>query len=356
MIRLAAPDIQPSDIEAVVEVLKSGQIAQGNMVRELEQNMADLCQTKYAIAVCNGTAALYLALLANGIKTGDEVITSAFGFIATTNAILMVGAVPVFADIDLATYTLSPNSVLECITERTRAILPVHLYGHPANMPALQKIALQHSLAIIEDAAQAIGASINGQSVGSFGTGCFSFYATKNITSGEGGIITTNDTRVAERCRLLRSHGSTQKDHHIMLGYNFRLSDIHAALGKQQLQRLRQIRDQRTKNALFLNAQIKNPRALTPRTQPDCIHAWHLYTLQLAGLAREDVKNLLSQNGIETGVYYPLAAYQQPYLQQLKHKVLPQTEIATRNVLQIPIHPKLSQPELEHMAQTINLL
>jgi perosamine synthetase len=356
MIRLAAPDIQKADIAAVVKVLESGQIAQGAEVRELEREMASLCQTKYAVAVCNGTTALYLALLANGIKAGDEVITSAFSFIATTNAILMVGAVPVYADIDLRTYTIDPASVAQRITERTRAIMPVHLYGHPANMPALCQMALQHGLAIIEDAAQAIGATLAAQSVGSFGTGCFSLYATKNITSGEGGMITTNDARVAEQCQLLRSHGTKQKDHHVMLGYNFRLSDIHAALGRQQLQRLDQIIEQRTKNASFFNAHINHPRVLAPTVQDDCVHGWHLYTLRFEKLSRDEVQHLLLQAGIETGIYYPTPAYQQPFLQHLQQPPLSRTELAAQSVLQIPVHPKLKSSELEHIVDVVNSL
>lgn len=355
MIRFIAPDIRPEDIEAVIRVLQSGQISQGKVVAQLEQAMSDLCQSKYAIAVCNGTTALYLALLANGIKAGDEVITTAFSFIATTNAILMVGAIPVYADIDLETYNLDPDSVSQCIGPQTRAIMPVHMFGQAANMPALLHIAEQYGLAVIEDAAQAIGASLDGKKVGSFGTGCFSLYATKNITSGEGGIITTNDPEVAKKCRLLRSHGSDQRDHHQFLGYNFRLSDIHAALGVQQLQRLNEIRFRRSQNAEFYNVNINHAEIQLPFTVKDSVHAWHLYTLRVKnGLVRKEIQNRLLELGIVTSVYYPKPAYRQPYLTHLYKAALPNTDCASSSVFQIPIHQNLDSTELEYIVKAIN--
>jgi perosamine synthetase len=357
MIRFTAPDIRSEDIEAVVGVLESGQISQGKVVSQLEKTMADRCQTKFAIAVCNGTTALHLALLAHGIKAGDEVITTAFSFIATTNAILMVGATPVYADIDLETYNLDPQSVAKCISPRTRAIMPVHLYGQAANMPALLDIAQQHRLAMIEDAAQAIGASLYGKPVGSFGTGCFSLYATKNITSGEGGIITTNDPEIARRCYLLRSHGSEQRDQYLMLGYNFRLSEIHAALGLQQLQRLETIHQQRTSNADFFGSHINHAEISLPLNNPDYVHAWHLYTLRVeTGSARVKFRNQLLESGIETAIYYPTPAYRQPYLTHLVKTPLAMTEQAADTVFQIPVHQNLQNNELELIVKAINNL
>src|SRR5437899_699591 len=220
---------------AVLRVLASGQVAQGEQVAAFERRFAELCQVREAVAVSSGTAALHLALLAHHIGPGDEVITTAFSFAATANVILLVRATPVFVDIEPDTYTLDPLQVQAALTRRTKAIIPVHLYGHPCDMTRLSQLAEAYSLVLIEDASQAHAAAIDGRPVGSFGTGCFSFYATKNMTTGEGGMVTTNDPAIAEQVRLLRNHGQEARYYHIALGYNQRMTDLQAALGIAQI-------------------------------------------------------------------------------------------------------------------------
>ena len=235
MIPISKPYIGDAERQAVLEVLDSGMLAQGPKTALLEAKFAAVCGVKHAVATSNGTTALYLALLAHGIGPGDEVITTPFTFIASVNSIIFTGARPVFADIDPETFNISPARVESAITPRTRAIMPVHLFGLPCDMNALTDIARRHGLSLIEDAAQAVGADYHGRRVGSFGTGCFSLYATKNVMSGEGGMITTDDEAIANQCRLLRSHGMARRYYHDMLGYNFRLTDLHAAIGVAQI-------------------------------------------------------------------------------------------------------------------------
>jgi dTDP-4-amino-4,6-dideoxygalactose transaminase len=278
MIPMARPLIGEAEVEAVAAVLRSGQLAQGDTVREFEDSFAKICGVEHAIATTSGTTALHLALLAHGIGPGDEVITTSFSFIASANAALYVGARPVFADIDAATFNIDPNDIEHRITPRTKAILPVHLYGNPADIGKLADIARRHNLILIEDACQAHGATWFGQPVGSFGTGCFSFYPTKNVTSGEGGIITTNDPEVAERARLLRSHGMPQRYHHEILGYNFRLSNIHAAIGLSQLTHLEQWTRTRQSNAAILEELLLGLDISFQSVLPGSVHVYHQFT------------------------------------------------------------------------------
>lgn len=236
---IAKPIIGEEEINNVVEVLKSGMIAQGPKVEEFEKKFAEWVGADYGIAVNSGTAALHVALLSCGVGAGDEVITTPFTFIASGNSILYTGAKPVFADIDLKTYTINPDSIEKLITENTKAILPVQLYGQSANMDRINEIAEKYGLAVIEDAAQAHGATCNGQKVGSIGDmACFSFYPTKNMTTSEGGIITTNDEDLADNAKIFRAHGASVRYHHSEIGYNFRMTDISAAIGLAQLNKI----------------------------------------------------------------------------------------------------------------------
>ena len=250
---------------------------------------------KHAIATSNGTTALHVALLAHGIGEGDEVITSPFTFIASANSVLYTGARPVFVDIEPDTFNLDPSQIEAAITPRTKAIMPVHLYGNPADMRAIMEIAERHSLAVIEDAAQAHGAEDDGQRVGSFGTGCFSFYPTKNMTSGEGGMITTDDDDVAERARLLRAHGASERYRHTMLGYNFRMTDIHAAIGRAQLAKLDGWTEQRRRNAELLTEGLRDV-VVTPCVRPWAKHVYHQYTVRIPG-GRSDLPARLAEAG-----------------------------------------------------------
>ena len=259
MIPIARPNIGEDEKQAVLAVLNSGMLAQGKQVQAFEEAFAAYCGVKYAVATSSGTTALHLALLAHNIGPGDEVITSPFSFIATANSIRYTGAESVFADID-SYYNLSPTLTEAAITPRTKVIMPVHLYGQPADMDKFMDIAKRHNLIIIEDACQAHGAEFKGKKVGSFGTGCFSFYPTKNITSGEGGMVTTNDPDIADRVRLLRNHGMRQRYYHETMGFNFRMTDIHAAIGLAQLKKLDMFNDMRISNAHYLTAHMTHRR------------------------------------------------------------------------------------------------
>ncbi|MDY7042585.1 MAG: DegT/DnrJ/EryC1/StrS family aminotransferase, partial [Chloroflexota bacterium] len=254
MIAIAKPLMGAEEKQAVLAVLDSGMLAQGDRVAEFEEAFAAFCGVKHAIATSSGTTALHVALLAHGIGPGDEVITTPFTFIASANSVLYVGAKPVFVDIDPTTFNLDPAKIEAAITPRTKAILPVHLFGLPCEMPAISVLAKEHGLAVIEDACQAHGADIKGRRAGSFGTGCFSFYPTKNITTAEGGMITTDADDIAEHARLIRSHGMRRRYYHESLGYNFRMTDIHAAIGLAQLPKLESFNERRIANARYLSA------------------------------------------------------------------------------------------------------
>src|SRR5712692_11974359 len=256
MIPIACPQLGSEEQDAVLRVLAFGQLAQGECVAAFERRFAEICHVREAVAVSSGTAALHLALLAHDIGAGDEVITTAFSFAATANAILLAGATPVFVDIEQDTCTIDPSLVEAALSSRTKAIMPVHLYGHPCDMQRLVSLAAPRGLVIIEDACQAHAAQIDGKPVGSFGTGCFSFYATKNITTGEGGMVTTNDPGIAERARLLRSHGQKERYHHVALGFNQRMTELQAAIGLAQLEKLERFTEKRRANAAYLSKHL----------------------------------------------------------------------------------------------------
>lgn len=357
MIPISKPFIGDEEKQAVLDVLESGMLAQGPRVAALEAEWAKVCGTQHAIATTNGTTALHLALLAHGIGTGDEVITSPFTFVASVNSILFTGARPVFVDAEAETFNLNPDLIEAAITPRTRAIMPVHLYGLPCEMDAMRTIAARHNLAIVEDAAQAIGAEYKGKRVGSFGTGCFSLYATKNVMSGEGGMITTDDDAVAETCRLRRAHGMKQRYHHEMLGYNFRMTDLHAAIGLAQLQRLDAFTAKRRANAAYFNAHIES--VVTPTVPHGCEHAWHQYTIRINhGRSRDEAVNQLNEMGVGTGIFYPIPAHRQQHIVALGlgDAHMPVAEQLAREVISLPVHPSLTQAELETIVNAVNAL
>lgn len=349
MIPISQPYTRAEETFAVIEVIESGYLAQGAKVKAFEERFAEFCGVKHAIATTSGTTALWVALLAHGIGPGDEVITSPFTFIASANSILYTGATPVFADIDPVTFNLDPASVEDKITERTKAIMPVHLFGYPCDMPAFMEIARRHGLAIIEDACQAHGASIGERRVGSFGTGCFSFYATKNMTTGEGGMITTNDDDVADLSRLYRAHGMRQRYLHEALGYNFRMTDIQAALGLAQLERLPWFNERRQENAAYLMAKLAGVEEITLPAKPDAAytHVYHQFTIRLQK-DRDGVRERLQQLGVGTGIYYPIPVHKQPLYQDMGYTDhLPISEKASREVLSLPVHPSVAHDQLD---------
>lgn len=353
MIPIAKPQIDEAEVKAVTDVLRSGIIAQGQRVVDFENAFAEYSGTDYAIAVNSGTAALHAALLAHGIGKGDEVITSPFSFIATANSILYTNARPVFSDIESETYNLDPEQVAEKITSKTKAIMPVHLYGHPADMKAIMEIAEDYNLVIIEDACQAHGAKSDGKTVGSFGTGAFSFYPTKNMTTSEGGIITTNDRDLAEKCRMIRSHGSSQRYLHEMLGFNLRMTDICAAIGLVQLGKLKDYTAIRQKNAKRLTEGLQNIEGIRcPTTKKDCEHVFHQYTIR--SQKRDELASFLNQKEIGTGIHYPIPIHKQPLYQELGYAdVLPESEKASLEVLSLPVHPQLSESEIDIIIDSV---
>lgn len=358
LIQLSQPYVGPEEKQAVMDVLESGMLAQGEQVSLLEASFQRATGARHAIAVSSGTAALHVALLASGIGPGDEVITTPFTFIATVNSILMAGAVPVFVDIDADTFNIDPALVEAAVTPRTKAILPVHLFGHPADLAALNDIAKRHGLTVIEDAAQAIGASIGEAPVGGSGTACFSLYATKNIFAGEGGMVTTNDDAVAERCMLLRSHGMRERYRHEMLGYNYRMTDIAAAIANVQLRRLDDVQRARSANAEHFGRHLAS--CVLPHVRDGHTHAWHQYTVRFprhGAVQRDDAARRLRDAGIATGVFYPVPAHRQPHIADAyAGTTLPVAERACEEVLSLPVHPRLSDGERETIVSAVNAL
>jgi len=356
MIPISKPYIGEAEKAAVLEVLDSGMLVQGPRTAKFEERFAQVCGVKHAIATANGTAALHLALLANGIGAGDEVITTPFTFIASANSILFTGAKPVFVDVDPETFNIDPALIEKAVTPRTKAILPVHLYGCMCDMDALQAAADKHGLKIIEDACQAVGATYKGRKAGSFGTGAFSLYATKNVMSGEGGMITTNDDALAERCRMLRSHGMKRRYYHDLLGYNFRMTDLHAAIGLAQMDRLDEFTEKRRANAAYLNANIES--VITPKVKDGYGHVWHQYTVRVdQGRDRDAAMKQLNETGIGTGVFYPVPAHQQGYMRAIVGDLrLPVAEQLAKEVISLPVHPLLAPDDLLKIVTEVNRL
>jgi len=361
MIPIARPIIGEEEINAVTDVMMSGIIAEGSKVFDFEKAFSDYIHVSNAVAVNSGTSALQIALQAAGIGSGDEVVTSSFSFIATANSILYTGAKPIFADITLDTFNIEPDEIQNRITHRTKGILPVHLYGHPAEMKAIMDIAEDKNLIVIEDACQAHGAKYNGKNVGSFGIGTFSFYPTKNMTTSEGGMITTQENGIDEVARMIRSHGSKQRYLHEILGYNSRMTDISAAIGLVQLGRLDDFNRKRMENARYLSAGLKNISGIEiPQVRNGFTHVFHQYTIRVTDecrYKRDDLVNLLNENGIGTGIYYPIPIHKQPLYKKSSYKYyLNNSETASMQVISLPVHPSVSTEEIDHIIKTIGEL
>ena len=345
MIPIARPDVGPEEAAAVAEVLSSGMIVQGRRVAELEERWAEFCGVKHAIAVSNGTVALMCIYAGLGLEPGDEVITVSHTFNATVSAILYTGATPVFVDIEPDTYLIDAARIEARITSRTRAISPVHLFGLVADMDMITAIADRYGLAVVEDACQAHGATFRGRMAGSFGHGAFSLYGTKNMTTGEGGFVTTNDDRLADFLRLYRSQGMRQRYHHEILGFNFRLTDISAAIGLVQFAKLE--RNTRRRQAIaarydegFADLPIRIPVTPEGRT-----HVFHQYTIDV-GPERDAIVAELAEQGIGTGIYYPIPIHRQAYVMERGfHADLPVTDTVAERTLSIPMYPGLTEEE-----------
>jgi len=358
MITIVKPQIGDEEKKAVLNVLSSGHLAQGEKVREFEKIFSDYIGVKQSVTVNSGTAALHLSLLSLGIKTGDEVITTPFSFISSSNCILFCNAKPVFVDIDSKTFNLNPEKINEKITKKTKAIIAVHLYGQPAEMDVIKEIAEQHNLFLIEDACQAHGAEYKGKKVGSIGDlGCFSFYPTKNMTTGEGGMVTTNDLEIAEKIKILKNHGQIRKYYHLHLGFNLRMTDIAAAIGIEQLKKLDEFNKKRIKNAQFLTESLSDlDEIVTPFVSCAVKHVFHQYTIRYHSrfFSRSTFIKKLEKNGIQTAIYYPSPIYKQPLYQQLGYNDhLQEVEKASKEVISLPVNPTLDSKNLNFITNQI---
>ncbi|MDD1667589.1 MAG: DegT/DnrJ/EryC1/StrS family aminotransferase [Methanomicrobiales archaeon] len=359
MIPVSRPSLGKEEADAVARVMQSGMIAQGQEVAEFEKSFASYLGVKYAIATSNGTTALHAALLAAGIGPGDEVIVPSFTFIATATSVSMCGARPVFADVDDRYFTLDPASAGRLVTPRTRAVIGVHLFGQPFDIPALSNLCREHNLILIEDAAQAHGSTFQGKRLGSFGEmACFSFYATKNMTTGEGGMVTTGDPELAARIRLLINHGQKEKYLHTVLGYNYRMTDMAAAMGLVQLRKLDGMNAKRAENARYLDRVFRCPGIVAPAVRPDSTHVYHQYVVKVergARVSRDGLMETLAARGVGTAIHYPRPVHDQPLYRGLQGKdPCPVSTRLASSVLSLPVHPLVSETDLGTIARAVN--
>lgn len=354
MIPIAKPSLGIEEKNAVIQVLDSGNLACGIKTEEFEKKFAEYVGTKYAVATSSGTTALHLALIALNITNEDEVIIPDFTFIATANIVLFCNATPVLCDINYKTFNIEPEKIEKLISNKTKAIIPVHLYGLPADIKTIQEIADKHNLYVIGDACQAHGATNNGKMVGSFGDlECFSFYPTKNMTTGEGGMITTNNSETAEILLSLRNHGREKNGlgySHNHLGYNYRMTDINAAIGIEQLKKLPTRNILRQKNANLYNILLENVE--TPYIPSNLKHVYHQYTIKTR--KRDTIIQNLKNNQIGYGIYYPQPLHKYNHLKKYMHKNLQISEKLSEEVLSIPVHPDLTIKDIEKTIKTIN--
>lgn len=376
-VSVAEPILGREEYETIEEVLDSGRFLQGPKVAEFEEKWADEVGVDHAIAVSNCTVAIQLSLKTLGVEPGDEVIVPSLTFGSTATAVVHQACVPVFADIDSELYSLDHNDIKRCISNRTKAVLPVHLYGHPAEMDEIMEIATEHDLAVIEDAAQAHGAAYKGQPVGSIGDlGCFSFYATKNITTGEGGIVTTDDPELADELRMLRNHGMVNRDEHVRLGYNYRMSELHAALGIPQIDRLDGFNQRRTEISERYQAELADVEwlnALPVREYVDHAYFWAPFAVDVEqiGLTGKEVWRELKDRGVETRHRYTEPLYDQPVFEEhrgfnsdfpwsenehdhLYEESLPTVESVVGDVIGLPNHPGLDSEDVDYVIETIS--
>jgi perosamine synthetase len=351
----AKPIIGEEERKAVDAVLSSGMVAQGPQVAAFEEEFAaQLVDGRACVAVNSGTSGLHLGLLAAGIGPGDEVIVPSFTFAATANSVALTGATPVFVDIEPTYFCLDPRAVEAAVTERTKAIMPVHLFGHPADMTALGDIAERHGVMLFEDAAQAHGATWGGAAVGTFGTfAMFSLYPTKNMTSGEGGMVSCVDDQFVRAVKLLRNQGMERQYANEVIGLNNRMTDIHAAIGRVQLTKVGGWTKLRQQNAAFLDAHLEG--VSVPAVADTATHVYHQYTIRVPEGRDEVVRRLREEFQVGSGVYYPIPNHRLDSLARFAPGLdLPETERAAAEVLSLPVHPSLSQGDLDRIVEAVN--
>ena len=349
MIPIARPDVGSEEIAAVTEVLQSGMIAQGRRVKELEDAWAEFVGVRHAVTTANGTLALMAIFAGIGLEPGDEVITVAHTFAATANAILWTGATPVFVDIEPDTYLIDAKKIERAITPRTRAICPVHLFGLVADMDMIQAIADRHGLIVVEDACQAHGATFRSRAAGSFGHGAFSLYATKNMTTAEGGFVTTNDDALADWLRLYRNQGMRARYQFEMLGYNFRMTDLAAAIGLAQFAKLGRNTARRQAIAATYDEAFGELPIGLPITPDGRTHVFHQYTLNVGG-ARDAIVSDLHEAGVGADIYYPIPVHRQSYIMERGlHADLPVTDATAAGTLALPMFPGLTETEQDQV-------
>ena len=369
-IPLGRPSIGSEEIEAVEKVLRSGWLAEGPNVKEFEKKIAEFVGTKYAVAVNSCTSALHLSLAAIGIGAKDEVIVPSFTYPATANAVICQGGTPIFVDIDEIYHNIDPDKIGKKITERTKAIIPVHYAGHPADMGPIMELAEKHGLVVIEDAAEALGAEYKGRQVGSFGIGCFSFYPTKNITTGEGGMITTDDEEIDRIARMMRGHGvfkgtwSREREKkpweriQVELGYNFRMTDFQGAIGLIQLKKLGEMNKKRISYSEYLTKKLNEIEGIKPpATMPGCKHVYQMYTPTTTSEAkRNGLVESLRAKGVGASVHFAPPTHLMPYYIErfnFKEGILPISERTSETIFTLPMFPDLTREELDYMITAI---
>ncbi len=353
MIPTGRPSFGAEELSAIKEVLESGMVVQGQKVAAFEKAFAEYIGVKYAVAVNSGTAALHVALMAYEVKAGQEVVVPPMTFFATASTVLMCGARPVFADVERDLYTMDPKDAKKAVSPRTKAIIPVHLYGQMADMDSLTELAHKKGLILIEDAAQAHGAAYKGKKSGSIGdAGCFSFYATKTMTTVEGGMIVTNDEEIAQKCRLFRDHGQASKYEHVLIGYNYRMTEVSAAIGLVQLRRLDNFIARRRHNAAILTNGLQGVKTVTPPLEgQNRLHTYYQYILRLEPdfpCSREELIKSLAAEGIASKPSYPAPLYQQKALKgRVKARKCRVAEEVMPRLLELPVHPLVPRTGLE---------
>jgi dTDP-4-amino-4,6-dideoxygalactose transaminase len=360
MIPITSVRLGHEEEEAALSVLRSGMLAQGARVAEFESMFAQMHGVTNAIAVNNGTTALVAALQVLDLGPGDEVITTPFTFVATLNAILETGATATFVDILDDDFNINPDAIEAAITSRTKAIVPVHLYGQMADMGRISSIAQRHGLRVLEDAAQSHGATFEGRAAGSYDVGSFSLYATKNITTGEGGVITTNDDEVADRLRVLRNQGMRERYVYEVAGHNYRLTDLQAAIGIPQLKRYAEVVARRQRNAARLSEGLAGLQGVvTPRSLSGRTHVWHQYTIRVApeaGISRDEFVRKLGDRGVGSGIYYPRLIWDYGAYRdhpQVVRSEAPTAARVTEEVVSLPVHTQLTDSDIDTIVEAV---